>query len=144
MKNASASAVALALLALPLVLSAGQVEVSKLLVGEWKGNIEGRWGAGQWARPRPRTLVIHSVREEKGRWIVEARWGLPGRRLYPVDVTLEVDGSDVSLRFPTPKGGGKVDLDLRKERYLVGEQVQPMAGFSYQTWHFIVRLEKVE
>lgn len=133
MKNASFIAVALVLIALPLVPAKAQVDLSKVLIGKWEGEVL----IGKTGKTGNPTLIIKKVREEDGRWICKAKWGRPEKRLRQVDVTLQVNGGDVSIRFVTPRGA-QVDVKLYKERSLVGTFIHPRG------WESRIHLRKVE
>ncbi len=70
--------------------------------------------------PPERTFIIESVRGESGEGAVEAKFGVTGRRLFPVNVGVETVGSEIILRFVTPDNTS-VKLTLQKEKYLDGQ-----------------------
>ena len=97
-----------------------QRDLAKALVGKWEGQLDvsGLTGVGF---PPERTLIIESVRGESGEWVVEAKFGVTGRRLVPVNVGVETVGSEIILRFVTAENA-RVKLTLLKEKYLDGQQ----------------------
>ena len=114
MKVAAVTALVVGVLALLSVPSESQPDLSKVLVGKWEGNAPRASGGD----PR-RTLVFESVRQEGGRWIAEAKFGIPGRPLVPVDVTLDVTGAIVRVQF-SPGIGFNWDLTLLSDKLLAG------------------------
>ena len=96
-----------------------QGDLAKVLVGKWEGQLDvsGLTGVGF---PPERTLIIESVRGESGEWVVEAKFGVTGRRLVPVNVGVETVGSEIILRFVTADNS-RVKLTLLKEKYLDGQ-----------------------
>ena len=97
---------------------AEQMDLSKILVGTWEGEIQ-RQSKGQ---ETGRTLIIETVREQDGKWIVDAaKWGIHRGNIHPVDAVLNVSGSDVNLELDkVGAGGGKLSLKLVKDEALVG------------------------
>jgi len=96
-----------------------QGDLAKVLVGKWEGQLDvsGLTGVGF---PPERTLIIESVRGESGEWVVEGKYGVTGRRLFPVNVGVETVGSEIILRFVTAENA-RVKLTLLKEKYLDGQ-----------------------
>ena len=110
MKTTSLLVAALAFVMLgSTVANAQGMDLSKALVGKWKGEMtKGLRDTGQ--RNNARTLVIGQVRKQDGKWIVDdAQWGVTGKGLHPVQVTLEVDGGvpKLQFKFKSEKGRGK-------------------------------------
>jgi hypothetical protein len=101
-------------------LAAAQVDVAKALVGKWEGRV-GREIQGP-ELPPERILVISAVREQDGKWVAEARYGIPGRNLGKVEPTVQVTGNDILVEFVSPgiRGGSQVQLRLQGERVLIG------------------------
>ena len=127
--------ITLVLMALAPPRSEGQIDAPKILVGKWEGQIQ----VSRTVSPFPdRTLAIKSVREQEGKWLVEARFGVTGRRLEPVDVTLKVVGEELTLHFRT-SAGADVKLSLYKKEYLDGFYLFPGAGAERP-----IRLKKAE
>lgn len=99
-----------------------QTEIAKILVGKWEGRALFPHQKGH--RPDPdRTLVVRSVREQEGRWIVEADYGITGKNLKPVDVSLKVSGQEAVLEFRGP-ADEEVKLTLEKGEFLDGTVFQ--------------------
>jgi hypothetical protein len=139
MKTVFVTALAV-LLALAFVPSQAQTDLSKVLIGKWEGELEKPKGPGA-HRPkafRPsteqpvdgRTLVIQEVREEGGKWVVtRAQYGITGKRLGRVDVTLDMMGNEVTLQFETG-AGSQAKLKLTGENALVGTLAIPRGGIT--------------
>jgi hypothetical protein len=96
-------------------LAVGQVDVTNVMPGTWEGQVST-------SRDRDRTLVITAVRQDQAKWIAEARYGITGRTLRPVEIPVSVVGKDVILEFYTPGqgGGAHVVLKLDREQILRG------------------------
>lgn len=97
-----------------------QRDLAKVLVGKWEGKVDVS-GLDNVRFPPERTLIIESVRGESGERAVEAKFGVTGRRLFPVNVGVETVGSEIILRFVTPDNT-RIKLTLLKEKYLDGQQ----------------------
>jgi hypothetical protein len=141
-------AAALGLLVLASVPSWAQMDLPKVLVGKWEGELErpkGHTGqhpkAFRHSTEQPqdaRTLVIQEVREEDGKWVVtKAQYGITGKKLSRVDVTLDVRDNEVTLQFETG-AGSQVKLKLTGENALVGTLAIPRQGITS------MELKKVE
>ena len=140
MKIVSAAALVLILVAFALVPSQAQVDLTKVLVGKWEGELErpkGHTGqhpkAFRHSTEQPqdaRTLVIQEVREEDGKWVVtKAQYGITGKKLSRVDVTLDVRDNQVTLQFETG-AGSQAKLKLTGENALVGTLGIPRQGIT--------------
>ena len=101
-------------------LAGAQVDVAQALVGKWEGRL-GREILSP-DLPPERVLVISSVREQDGKWVAEARYGIPGRNLGKVEPSIQVSGSDVVLDFVSAgvRGGSQIRLRLQGEKILAG------------------------
>jgi len=122
MKAASIIIVAVSFfLGLALGTAEAQMNLAKVLPGKWQGEYQ--------REPKEkfdnaRTLVIGQLREESGKWIVEdAKFGVTGKKLYPIDVKLDAIGDEVKIEFTTD-GGGLVKLKLSGENLLTGTFVR--------------------
>ena len=129
MKMTSLLVAALALVMLgSTVANAEEMDLSKALVGKWEGEMtKGPKDKAQ--RNNARTLVIGQVRKQDGKWIVEdAKWGVTGQELGPIEVTLEVNGGVPTLQFQhqseNARGGrtgtSSAKLSLNSEGVLAG------------------------
>lgn len=113
----------LAVLLSTVTVSRAELDVAKVLVGKWDGDVQTAGGS------YPRVLVIKSVQNEAGTLTAVAEYGGTGSgygggasgygggdvRLLPVPVKVESFGDDVLLRFPTIEGW-TVELTLYKDR----------------------------
>lgn len=134
MRTVLVGIVVVATLAAGVITSKAQTDLPKVLVGKWEGEFS-KVVKGQ--IDTQRTLVIGQVREQDGKWVVEgARYGVTGKKLDSVDVTLEVTGDQVRMEFDTPVGGC-VKLQLSKGNILTGTYVRTV-GFR------TMELRKVE
>ena len=133
LKATACVAGALVLLAPRLVPLEAGMDLSKVLVGQWEGEMH----AGVRCRDRyPMKLVIESIRQQGEKWIADrAKWGAVGQDARPIKVTLEVTDGDVFVRFVTPRNTS-VDLKLDKGKSLLGSAKLDM--------DCPVRLEKVK
>src|SRR5947209_63722 len=69
-------------------VNAAEMDLATVLVGRWEGELaQSKRGRG--ADPPERTLVINSVMKTDSGWIVDARYGITGRGLGRVEVTLD-------------------------------------------------------
>jgi hypothetical protein len=144
------------LVALLLSLSAStvseaQLDVAKLLVGKWEGDVQMASGT------YPRLLVIGSLQSGPSGVVATGEYGgtgsgyagaaggytAPDVRLLPVAVDVQSFGNDVILRFPTIEGW-TVELTLyRDQRHLFGNVRIPISRGG--AWGINpVRLTKVE
>jgi hypothetical protein len=139
METLSVAAVVV-LLGLAVAPSEAQWDFGKVLVGRWEGELQRPKAPGiyrphalQPSREHPgegRTLVIQDVREEGTKWIVtRAQFGITGKPLGGVDVTLDLTGTDVTLHFTTG-AGAQAELKLTGENALVGTLALARTGFT--------------
>jgi len=84
------------------VSRAEELDPSKALVGKWEGQYVK--DPADVSGDNARTLVIVRVQQQDGKWVVsEAKWGISGGRLAPVEVKLEVIDGVPTIHFePTP------------------------------------------
>jgi len=125
---------------LAVVPSEAQLDVEKILVGRWEGELEMPKGPGAYRphafqpskedRTTGRTLVIQGVREAGAKWIVtRAQFGITEKRLGRVDVTLGMVGNEITLQFTTG-AGSEAKLTLTGENALVGTLAIPRARIT--------------
>ncbi|MBI2554617.1 MAG: hypothetical protein HYV92_09425, partial [Candidatus Rokubacteria bacterium] len=81
------------------------------LVGTWQGEVDLRFP--------DRTLIVHSVRRQEGKWVVEAEYGTTNVYLTPVAATVETTEGRVQLRFVTQLQS-EVRLTLHTDDHLRG------------------------
>ncbi len=130
--------------AVPPGLDAQPADLSKALVGTWKGEVQMASGT------YPRTLVIKSIQAQGRQRFVEADYGGPGgygggtAALEPVDVELLVMGTDVLLRFRA-EDLSPVELSLYRDgRHLTGSVLAPSIARGGSRAPAAIKLEKVE
>ena len=115
-----AARVALSVMAALLLgtgVASAQADLSKVLVGTWKGEVQQRTQKG--ADPEL-TLIITSVKQEGGKWVADARLGgAEGGKTAKVNIDIDTSGSKPSLRFKGAKGT-EYDVSLFNDRELVG------------------------
>ena len=119
-------------------------DLSKVLVGTWKGDVQ--MAAGTY----PRTLVIKAVETQGRQRFVDAEYGGPGGygggsgKLAPVDIQLVTMGSDIILRF-REEDLSPVELSLYRDgRHLTGTVMAPSPARGGGRSPAAIRLEKVE
>lgn len=81
------------------------------LVGTWQGEVDLTFP--------DRTLIVHSVRRQEGKWVVEAEYGTTNVYLTPVAATVETTEGRVQLRFVTQLQS-EVRLTLHTDDHLRG------------------------
>jgi hypothetical protein len=119
----------------PSLIGAADLDVTRVLVGTWDGEVQMASGS------YPRKLVIHSLQAAGGTLRAVAEYGGTGKdygatasdygggdvRLLPVAVTVQSFGNDVLLRFQTIEAW-TVELKLYKdERHLFGNLEIPIS-----------------
>jgi hypothetical protein len=92
-------------------LRAPAAELPPLLVGRWEGEVE--------LSVPSRVLVVESVAEREGKWVVDARYGISDHDLTPLPAALEIAGDRIHLRFVTELAS-RVSLTLHRDRTLRG------------------------
>lgn len=120
MKRLTAVA-AIALTLFVAVAAAAAQDVSKVLKGTWKGEVQVSQGQPQGGGPQHesvRTLVIEDVKQQAGKYTAKAKFGT-AQKLSPIDLKVETAGKDVVLRFETP-ARSVVKLTLKDNKSLVG------------------------
>ncbi len=122
--------------------SHGQVDLTKVLVGTWEGEVKARMQRGA-AAGADLKLVITSVTQQDGKWIADGRLGGKDGRSAPVKVDVDPSGSKPSLRF---KGAAGTDysLTLFNDKEMVGTATLTTAQAKSSTGdrERDVRLEK--
>jgi hypothetical protein len=114
-------------------------ELVKTLVGKWEGILLVREGY--------RTLVIQPVKRDGDQWIARGRFGVTGKKGFPVGIKVTVDGGNVTIDFDVPLGParslGPARLKLEGDNELNGyvRRVRP-EGASYKITR--LTLKKVE
>ena len=132
-------------------VSEAQLDVAKVIVGKWDGDVQTASGT------YPRILVIKSVENGPGGLLATGEYGGTGRgyagaaggyaapdvRLLPVVINLQSFGNDVILRFATIEGW-TVEVTLYKDqRHLFGDVRIPISRGG--AWPINpLRLTKVE
>ena len=92
-------------------------DLSKVLVGTWKGEFTGH-AAGPGAIQYPRTVIIKSLHQENGKWIIDSiRFATGGAIIHPV---VEVVNGKVTLEMGDMFKGGKFSLTLQGDDLLGG------------------------
>jgi hypothetical protein len=125
--------------------AAQPADLSKALVGTWKGEVQMSSGT------YPRTLIIKSVQQQGRQRFVEAEYGGPGGytpgaggKLEPVDVAVELLGNEVLLRFRA-EDLSPVELTLYRDgRHLIGTVLAPSISRGGGRSPAPIKLEKTE
>jgi hypothetical protein len=126
----------------PMSSSDAQLDVAKILVGKWEGDIQTRGMAGD---PN-RTLIIDTVAEREGGWAVKAQYGVTGGKLSHIDATLDKAGDQFLLKFVVgAQSKANVSLRLHDDKHLVGTYTLSGGSRTHQRERDqVFRLEKVE
>ena len=96
MKAAFACVAVVASLVLGSVPSDAQIDLAKVLVGKWEGDVNSKKDSP------PRTLMVDSVEERDGKWVAAGTFGDPNRRMHRVDIAIDTANGEVVLRFTQP------------------------------------------
>ena len=128
-----------------LLVSAGvavaQVDVGKVLVGTWKGELQQR---SQKDADPTLVLVIKSVKEENGKWMADARVGATEDKTAKVNLEIDTTGAKPAVRWTGGKGA-VYDLSLLDDKNLVGTALLTTgAGGANRDRSRSVKLEKKE
>ncbi|HET8575844.1 MAG TPA: hypothetical protein VFO18_02000 [Methylomirabilota bacterium] len=97
-----------------------QEDLAQALVGRWDGQVE--FPTGVFGR----ILIIRSLEQKDGKWVLTAAYGPKGRGLSPVrDASIETTGREVLLKLKVPDGADRrmfpMELTLLKDgKHLVG------------------------
>lgn len=94
---------------------AAQVDLAKVLVGQWDGQVN----IPRSRNPAGRTLVIKSAVQQDGVWAVDARYGVTGTGLAPVMVAVDTAGGATTLSFVTG-ANATIRLTVTGEKNLSG------------------------
>ena len=112
-------------------VSDGQVDLAKVLVGKWEGQI-----AGTFPGNKARALTIKSVEDTRAAGL----FGIPGGATKPVDIAIERNGNDTTLRF-AGFSNAPTQLMLKGEKTLDGTVTLPTTGGLRD---FRLQFDKVE
>jgi hypothetical protein len=121
-------------------VAAAQADLSKALVGTWKGELQQR--AQKDADPTL-VLIIKSVKQENGKWMADARVGATEDKTGKVNLEIDTSGAKPSVRWTGGKGA-QYDLSLLDDKNFVGTAVLTTgAGGATRDRSRPVKLEKV-
>ncbi|SRR5712691_3252883 len=111
-------------------VAAAQVDLAKVLVGTWQGELQYK------KTNTPLTLRITSVKQEDGKWIGDGRFGPT-----PVKIDIDTSGSKPSLRW---KGAAGIvyDLSLLDDTNLAGTATLTTGQSGLSERERPVKLEK--
>jgi hypothetical protein len=111
-------------------VAAAQVDLAKVLVGTWQGELRDRKGNIDL------TLRITSVKQQDGKWIADGRFGPT-----PVKIDIDTSGSKPSLRW-TGAAGNVYDLSLLDDKNLAGTATVTTSQAGQYERDRSVKLEK--
>jgi hypothetical protein len=121
-------------------VAAAQADLSKALVGTWKGELQQRT---QKDADPTLVLIIKSVKQENGKWTADARVGATEDKTGKVNLEIDTSGAKPSLRWTGGKGA-QYDLSLLDDKNLVGTALLTTgAGGANRDRSRPVKLEKV-
>jgi hypothetical protein len=127
-----------------LIVGAGvavaQVDVAKVLVGTWKGELQQRTNKG--ADPTV-VLIIKSVKQEDGKWVASARVGATEEKTGSVNLEIDTTGSKPVVRW-TGGSGAVYNLSLLDDKNLVGTATLTTGQGGQRDRDRSVKLEKKE
>ena len=112
-------------------VSDGQVDLAKVLVGKWEGQI-----AASVSGNKARVLTIKSVEDTRATGL----FGIPGGATKPVDIAIERSGNDTTLRF-AGFSNAPTQLTLKGDKTLDGTVSLPTTGGLRD---FRLQLDKVQ
>jgi hypothetical protein len=121
-------------------VAAAQVDVAKVLVGTWKGELQQRTQKG--ADPTV-VLIIKSLKQEDGKWVASARVGATEEKTGPVQLEIDTTGAKPSVRW-TGGSGTIYSLSLLDDKNLVGTATLTTSQGSQRDRDRSVKLEKKE
>jgi hypothetical protein len=121
-------------------VAAAQVDVAKVLVGTWKGELQQRTQKG--ADPTV-VLIIKSLKQEDGKWVASARVGATEEKTGPVQLEIDTTGAKPSVRW-TGGSGAIYNLSLLDDKNLVGTAALTTGQGSQRDRDRSVKLEKKE
>ena len=82
-------------------VAAAQVDLAKVLVGTWKGELQQRT---QKDADPTLVLIINSVKQEDGKWVASARVGATEEKTRSVNLEIDATGSKPSVRWTAGSG----------------------------------------
>ena len=97
-------------------VAAAQADLSKVLVGTWKGELQQRTNKG--ADPTV-VLMIKSLKQEDGKWVASARVGATEEKTAAVQLEIDTTGSKPAVRW-TGGSGAVYNLTLIDDKNLMG------------------------
>ena len=121
-------------------VAAAQVDVAKVLVGTWKGELQQRTQKG--ADPTV-VLIIKSLKQEDGKWVASARVGATEEKTGPVQLEIDTTGAKPSVRWPGGSGAS-YNLSLLDDKNLVGTATLTTGQGSQRDRDRSVKLEEKE
>jgi hypothetical protein len=121
-------------------VAAAQVDVAKVLVGTWKGELQQRTQKG--ADPTV-VLIIKSLKQEDGKWVASARVGATEEKTGPVQLEIDTTGAKPPVRW-TGGSGAIYNLSLLDDKNLVGTATLTTGQGSQRDRDRSVKLEKKE
>ena len=121
-------------------VAAAQVDVAKVLVGTWKGELQQRTQKD--ADPTV-VLIIKSLKQEDGKWVASARVGATEEKTGPVQLEIDTTGAKPSVRW-TGGSGAIYNLSLLDDKNLVGTATLTTGQGSQRDRDRSVKLEKKE
>ena len=83
---------------------AAEMDLATVLVGRWEGELA-QPKKGRGTEPPERTLIINSVTKTDSGWRVDAVFGVSGKELVPVQVTLDTTVGAPKLSFLSGSNG---------------------------------------
>ena len=98
--------------------SDAQVDLAKVLIGKWEGQLSGRIPGN-----KERVLTIRTVEDTRATGL----FGIPGGATKPVDIAIERSGNDTILRF-AGFNNAPTQLTLKREKTLDGTVTLPTTG----------------
>jgi hypothetical protein len=120
-------------------VTVAQVDVAKVLVGTWKGELQQR---SQKDADPTLVLIIKSVKQEDGKWIADARVSATEDKTATAKIDIDTSGAKPSLRWTGGKGTA-YDLSLLDDKNLVGTALLTTgAGGGSRDRSRSVKLEK--
>jgi hypothetical protein len=108
-----------------------QADLQRTLVGNWKGTFYTRAGAAE------RIIVVKSVLEQNGAWVVDGAIG-PAGSLIPFQGTVETIKGEHVLKFMA--GKYPTELTIKKD----GKHLEGWATNPENAYNFSAKFEKAE
>jgi hypothetical protein len=119
-------------------VAAAQADLSKVLVGTWKGELQQRTNKG--ADPTV-VLIVKSLKQEDGKWVADARVGATEEKTAKVSLDIDTTGSKPVVRW-TGGSGAQYSLNLLDDKNLVGTATLTTGQGSQRDRDRTVKLEK--